>query len=160
MIERYNKDVPVTEIIMNQFSWYIFGSLLIFLELIIPGAIVAFIGVAAIVVGLAIQVGWIDEPIFAVTMWFFISLVLVVVLRSLLTKFIGGETKIGEINEDFQAVGQIVEVMEDIPRGEIGRVLFRDTTWNARSCGESIPKGAKAKIVARDNIDWIVEQII
>jgi inner membrane protein len=61
-------------------------------------------------------------------------------------------------DEDVDAYGHIVEVIEPVsPDDHKGRIAFRGSTWTATSATEPIPAGARARVVYRDNITWVVE---
>lgn len=97
----------------------------------------------------------------ALTLWFISSLVLVIVLRGVAQKLVGGDSSVANTDEDVDALGEIVAVVETIGPGEAkGRVVFRDVRWNAVSDGSEIPAGEKAQIVSRDNITLVVEKVI
>ncbi|MFT7549183.1 MAG: hypothetical protein ACI9VI_003032, partial [Candidatus Azotimanducaceae bacterium] len=44
------------------------------------------------------------------------------------------------------------------PGEKPGRILFRDTQWAALSDGSEILKGEAARIIALDNVSYIVER--
>lgn len=61
-------------------------------------------------------------------------------------------------DEDLEAVGSVVEVVESVTSSDQkGRVRFGGTTWPAISKEGTIPKGKKAKLILRDNLVWTVE---
>ncbi len=96
----------------------------------------------------------------ALTLWFVSSLVLVILLRGIAQKMVGGDSSVANADEDVDALGEIVEVVETIGPGEAkGRVVFRDVRWNAVSDGSEIPAGGKAQVVSRDNITLVVEKM-
>ena len=138
--------------------WLIIGTVFIISEVVIPGAIVIFLGIAALIVGLSLYFDFIGNWIHALTMWFIVSLVLIIALRSLVQKYVGGDSVVSNTDEDIDAFGEIVEVIETIDAIKEGRISFRGTTWVGLA-SEEIEKGSKAKIVARDNTKWIVEKV-
>lgn len=61
-------------------------------------------------------------------------------------------------DEDLDAFGTIVEVIEAIdPDHHRGRIRLRGSTWNATSVSEPIEAGARARVVYRDNLVWVVD---
>lgn len=138
--------------------WIIAGLILMALEFIIPGAIIVFLGMAAIIVGALIYTGLIASILHSFIAWFIISLLLMVVLRSLFVKYFEGNSYVQNVDEDEDSKGKIVEVIEDIEPFKDGRIKYLDTTWNARSDDE-IKKGNKAIILARDGSTWIVRSL-
>lgn len=138
------------------FIWLAAGLILIALELVIPGLIVIFLGVAALIVAAALSLGLVTGWISALTLWFVASLGLVTGVRSAFTRFLPGGAEKGSTNEDLDAFGEWVEVVDEVgPEG--GRVRFRGSTWAAQTVDGKLSPGTKARIVARDNLVWIVE---
>lgn len=138
--------------------WMVSGLVLMVLELVVPGGIIVFLGMAAAVVGGAIYFELITSVVHAFISWFIISLIFMVVLRSVFIKFFEGDSIVESTDEDEEVKGKIVEVVESIYPHKEGRVKYSDSTWYARSDDE-ILKGEKAIIVARDGSKWIVKSI-
>ncbi len=127
-------------------------------ELAIPGMITFFLGFSAVLVAFGYKLGLLENLLPGFTAWFVVSLFSVFVLREFAKKLFPGDSRVKEINEDFDAFGEIVDVVEDISvENNDGRIKFRGTTWQATTTIPLIPKGAKTRIVARDNLVWIVE---
>jgi inner membrane protein len=138
--------------------WLIAGGVLMISELAIPGLITFFLGLSALLVSLGYKTGLLDGIIPGFTAWFVTSLFSVFVLREFAKKMFSGESHRKQVNEDLDAFGEIVEVLEDISvENEVGRIRFRGTSWQATTTVPLIKSGSKAKIVARDNLVWIVE---
>jgi membrane protein implicated in regulation of membrane protease activity len=140
-------------------AWIIFGAVLMLLEILLPGLVVVFLGLGAWVVALALKLGWVEGWMMAGTLWFISSLVLIIGLRGLITRFLPGDTDKGsELDEDLDAFGKVVEVVEEVsPENEDGRIRFQGSSWPAVSEDGSIPAGNRAKIIARQNLVWVVE---
>ncbi len=133
----------------------IVGVVFIVSEFIIPGAVVIFLGLSAIIVGLLRYLGIVDSLVHSITWWFIISLALIILLRGVAQRFVGGEKEKSNTDEDVDAIGEVVVVVENISSGSEGRVEFRGTTWGAIS-DMTILKGTRVKIIGRDNLSWIV----
>ena len=70
----------------------------------------------------------------------------------------GGEAEFKVPDEDLEAMDQLVEVVEPINElDNTGRIRFQGISWQARSVGGPIEKGAIARIRYRDNTTWVVE---
>ncbi len=148
------------DLLLNVWFWIILAAVFIVAELVIPGGIIIFLGIAGLIVAISMQLGFVASWANALTLWFISSLVLVVLLRGIAQKIVGGDFSVANTDEDVDAMGEIVEVVKTIGPGEAkGRVVFRDIRWNAVSDGSEIPAGEKAKIVYRDNITLVVEKI-
>lgn len=140
-------------------AWVIGGVLLMLLELVVPGGIVFFLGLGAVLVALLLQAGLIDGWMEAFTTWFISSLALIFGLRGIVHKMIPAETEHGKTDEDLDAYNQVVEVCERIPAKGEGRIAFRGSTWVARNYhgDRDLEKGSTVRIIFRDNLAWMVE---
>lgn len=137
--------------------WLVFGVVLIVLELIVPGAVLVFLGAGALLVGLFVWMGLIHTWVASITAWFIASLFLLIVLRSFFQRFISGDTEKQSTDEDYDAYGEVVDVVESIDPDTQGRIRYRGTTWQAACYDHAIEAGSKAQIVYRENLVWIVE---
>lgn len=136
--------------------WLVLGLVLIGLELVVPGLVVVFLGAAAIVVSGAVAVGVVSGWIAATTLWFVTSIAMVLGLRSAFTRLLPGGSEKGSTDEDVDAFGALVEVVDEVGQ-DGGRVRFRGSTWAAQTTKRRLAPGTKARIVARNNLVWIVE---
>lgn len=137
--------------------WLVSGVVLIVLELVVPGAILMFLGGGALVVAFLLWIGVLDHWMGAFTIWFVVSLALIIVFRSMVQRFFGGTSDRESIDEDLDAAGTEVIVTETIrPQGQ-GRIRYRGTTWPAICHDHLLEIDAKAKLVRRENLAWVVE---
>lgn len=149
------------DLLLNVWFWVILAAVFIVAEIGIPGGIIIFLGIAGLIVAICLQLGLVTSWTNALTLWFISSLVLVMLLRGIAQKLVGGDSSVANTDEEVDALGEIVAVVETIGPGEAkGRVVFRDVSWNAVSDGSEIPAGEKAQIVSRDNITLVVEKVI
>ncbi len=138
--------------------WIIGGGVLMASEFLIPGMITFFLGLSAFVVALGYKLGFLEGILSGFTAWFITSLFSVFVLREFAKKLLPGDSRYRIVNEDLDAFGKIVKIVEDVRAKDTkGRIKFRGTTWQATTNVKLIKAGEKAKIVARDNLVWIVE---
>lgn len=134
------------------------GGLLAASELIVPGMVTIFLGIAAVLVALGYKTGILEGIISGVASWIVISLFSVFFIREMVVKLLPGDATFKNVDEDVDAYGSIVEVVEDVKmEDDSGRIKFRGTTWQATSNAKLIPAGSKARIVTRDNLVWIIE---
>ena len=146
------------ELFLNIWFWLPLAAFFILAELILPGGIVIFLGLGALVVAGAILFGFVENWASALTLWFISTLVLIVMLRSVAMKIAGGDASVANTDETVDAFGEIVDVVESIGPGEKkGRVDFRGTEWQALGDGAVIESGSKATVVSQDNITLIVQ---
>jgi len=139
-------------------AWLILGGLLIFLEVFIPGAILSFLGLSALIIGGLLHFQMISGFLYSMILWFILSIVFILFLRSFVLRFMPSVTEKQETCEEKHAEGSIVEVLERITPHGNGRIRFRDTSWEAHS-EETLEKGAFAKIIASKDNGWIVGPI-
>ena len=146
------------DIFLNISFWLPLAAFFILAELIIPGGIVVFLGLGALVVAGGLFAGFVDNWATALTLWFVSTLTLIILLRGFVQKFVGGDASIANTDEMVDAFGEIVEVVETIGPGESkGRVSFRGAEWQALGDGSQIIIGQKARVISQDNITLIVE---
>lgn len=138
--------------------FFIGGVVLMIIEALIPGGVSFFLGFSGLAVGVLRWLGILENPATSVISWLFISVALILAARPLLMKYWGGERSYKLANEDVEAMDQVVDVVEAVSADDSsGRIRFQGISWQAKSLGETIPAGAKAKIRYRDNVTWIVE---
>src|SRR5687768_8757779 len=138
--------------------WLIAGIVLIATELFLPGLVVCFLGAAAIIVAVLRWFGLIPGLVESMTVWFITSIVLLIGLRHFLLKWIPSESTYDLTDEDIEAVGAIVDVVQTVSdSNQQGRIRFAGTTWPAVTREGTLLPGQKAKLLYRDNLVWVVE---
>lgn len=142
-------------------TWTFFLSGLAFMlaEKLLPSGVWIFLGLGGLSVAALRAMGVFVDPFVALFAWLILSTVLTVALRPVAMRYFGGEVSIGVINEDAEAIGQHVRVVEAIAPDAPGRIRFRGTDWDAKALDDTIPEGHEAKILARNNLTWIVEPV-
>ena len=138
-------------------AWIVAGVVLMLLELLVPGAVLVFLGAGALIVALLVWLGLLSSWVSAITTWFIASLALLLGLRGLVLRLVPGETETQSTDEELDVFGQIVEVIEAVGPEPGGRIRFRGTTWDALCLEQTIPAGSKARIVLREDLAWIVD---
>lgn len=140
--------------------WAIAGALLMAAEMIIPGGIIVFIGLGALVVATSLQFSLITTWVGALTLWFITSLILLLAFRNVAQKMVGGDSHIDDTDEDAHLYGKEAVVIETIgPATHAGRVECLDSTWPAIADGSTLTPGTKVRIICRDNISLVVEKM-
>lgn len=145
---------------MWMWLWLVGGLVLLGSELVLPGAVAAFLGLAALVVAGGVWAGLLTGLPGMLFTWMGTSTLLVLTLRSwLLRRFPPDSTK-GELRDHRALYGTEVEVVTDVsPDNDTGRIRLDGTSWQALSSAGPIPAGAKAKLVYLDNLVWTVEPL-
>ncbi|KGJ87899.1 NfeD family protein [Thalassotalea sp. ND16A] len=141
-------------------AWGSVGLVLMLAELVIPGGIIVFLGTSAVAVALTLQFGIIDNWMHAFTLWFILSIVLLLIFRNVGQNLVGGDSTIGNTDENLDVFGHEVKVIETIgPGNKKGRIFFQGTNWSALGDGSEIASGETVKIICRENISYVVEKL-
>lgn len=135
------------------------GLALMLLETVVPGGIAFFLGVGGVLVAALRAIGLLASPLTAVVTWVFLSAGLTIALRPVMLRFVRGETSLAVTDEDAEAMGQTVTVLEQVGPDEPGRIRFRGAAWDARTLEGTLPEGAEAQLLYRDNLTWVVEPV-
>ena len=143
---------------MPWWGWLIIGFGLMAAELLgIEAAYyLIFVGVAAILTGLAGLVG-LELPIWGQWLAFSILAIASMVLfrRKLYDRFRGGLPAFGN-----SLMGATVSLGEDVPPGGRCRVQLRGSTWSAENVGAtSIEGGQQARVVATEGTLLKIEAV-
>ncbi|MCE2573456.1 NfeD family protein [Motilimonas eburnea] len=140
--------------------WAIAGLILMIAEAIIPGGIVLFLGIGALIVAASLFFGLLSTWVGALTLWFIASLVLLILFRNVAQNMVGGDSHIDDTDEDAHLYGKQATVIETIgPATQVGRVQYQDSTWPAIADGSTIETGVQVRIICRDNISLVVERV-
>lgn len=130
------------------------------LETVLPSGTAFVLGLGGVIVSLLRFIGILENPMSATMAWLFISLGLIIMIRPLIKKYFGGETSFKYADEDYEAMDQVVDVLEPInDEDNSGRIRFQGISWQARTIDGTVPVGTQVKIKYRDNTTWIVEPI-
>jgi len=143
--------------ILLTWSFVVGGLLLMMLETVVPGGVAGFLGLGGLVIAGLRAVGLLVDPWTAMLTWIFLSVGLTIALRPLAMRFVRGEVSLALTDEDAEAMGQTVQVVEEVGEEEPGRIRFRGAEWDARTVEGRLPEGAEANLLYRDNLTWIVE---
>jgi len=125
------------------------GIILMLLEFLIPSGMALILGASGLLIALARFLGFLDDPITATMAWIFTSAGITLLAMPLIRKYLKAETSYKLADEDYEAMDQIVQVVEPLnEHNDEGRTLS----------GE-VPAGTKVKIKYRENTTWIVEPV-
>ncbi len=98
--------------------WALIGIVLMLAELILPGGIVVFLGAACLLVAGAIWVGLVEGWAQSLTLWFISSIVLLLSFRQLTQRLVGGDSHVGNTDEELDLFNLPARVKETIGPGE------------------------------------------
>lgn len=141
-------------------TFLIGGILLMLLEAFIPGGVTFILGLSGLSVGVLRYFGFLEDPFTATFTWLFSSMALTILIRPFVKKYFPGETSFKYADEDYEAMDQIVDVVEPINEFDSsGRIRYQGISWQARSMEGDIPAGTQVRIKYRENTTWIVEPV-
>ena len=138
--------------------WFVVGIVMLMMEFAIPGLVIVFFGLGALVVAVVCMVA---NPPVAVQLLIFIvsSLVFLVVLRRWLkSKFFGSDMadpSEAAVLDEF--TGKHAVVTEPVKPGIPGKVEFKGTGWTAMS-EEELETGDHVIILEKENITLHVKK--
>lgn len=136
------------------------GILLMLLEALIPGGVTFVLGFSGLAVGILRYLGFLEDPFTAIFTWLLSSMALTILIRPFIKKYFPGDTSFKFADEDYEAMDQIVEVVEPINEFDnSGRIRYQGISWQARSMEGEIPAGTRVRIKYRENTTWIVEPV-
>lgn len=145
---------------LNYLWWLIGGCVLILLEFFLPGLVVIFLGVGALLTGSMIYLRYITDAYLAIVFFVVSSVFLLMTLRRIVLRFYPSLSEKSETDEDALIAGRTAETISLVsPDHFEGRVKYSGTTWPARSAEGEIAAGTRVEIVSRENISLIVRKM-
>jgi membrane protein implicated in regulation of membrane protease activity len=149
----------IKEFLKPEIIWILIGLVLLIMEFMLPGLIIAFFGVGAIVVAIVCLIT--DISVEAQLIIFIVSSVLsLLCLRSWLKGiFIGHVKGRQDITEDIEEfVGERAVVVEKITPKARGKVELHGTNWTAEADVE-IAEGAAVEVIAKNSLTLRVKTL-
>ena len=142
----------IKDFLSPELIWFLIGIVLLVMEFMLPGLIIAFFGLGACVV--AVICMFLDISLNAQLIIFIIASVLsLVCLRRWLKGIFIGHTKSKQdMTEDLKEfVGERVVVKKKITPPMAGKVELHGTDWQAEA-DEEIAEGSIVEITGKDNL--------
>ena len=142
------------EWITAELVWFIIGMALLVAEFVVPGLVIAFFGVGALLTALIVKAGWVRNTGQEILICAVLSVGLLLGLRKYVSKWFTGFT--GDKQDlgvpPSGVAGKRVEVIEKItPNTQSGRVRLNGTPWKADADVE-IEAGATVEIVEQSGL--------
>lgn len=139
--------------------WLLTGFVMMALEIFIPGLIIIFFGMGAVLVAILTYLGITTTLSLQLLLWGVSSLLLILLLRRQTAKIFPALEKKEESADDLvDQIGETINVVDG--KSEWGRVRLQGTTWKALShSGVSIAAGTKVRVVRRENLTVYVEPL-
>src|SRR5690625_1244826 len=119
-----------------------------------------YVGLRGVSFGILRWLGIVSDTGISFTAWLVGVVGFIVAIRHFIKKYFKGESDFKTADEDVEAAGQIVDVIEQVSsENENGRTRYNGITWQARALEGVIPAGTKARISYRESTIWIVEPV-
>ncbi|MGN0844709.1 MAG: NfeD family protein [Kiritimatiellia bacterium] len=136
--------------------WLIAGIVMIIAEFFLPGLIICFFGVSALIVGVLNLLIPAVSSTLSLLLFGLLSVILLLGVRRFIPKtFHGNVQRAVEDPDGDEVVGEKVVVTEEITPDRKGAVLFRGSRWLAASDSPHAVNETVV-IVRRDNLTLIV----
>ena len=136
------------------------GVILMILEAVLPSGLSLILGFSGLLIGLIRLLGFLNDPTTATLAWVITSVILTIGALPFIKKYFGGETSYKYADEDYEAMDQIVDVVEPInDENNEGRIRYQGISWQARTLEGEVPAGSQVRIKYRDNTTWVVEPV-
>lgn len=132
--------------------WIYSGLALALLELVTPGFVLCFFGLAAATVGAArLALGESFDATWQLAAFSVLSVVYILVLRRALKKVFVGDREGGPAGLPDELVGRVGRVTTAIAPPNAGRVLIGDAEWSAVA-DAPVAAGVDVRVVSRSNL--------
>jgi len=132
--------------------WLYVGLFLMLAELLAPGFVIFFFGLAAITVGgLRFVFGEVFTLAIQLAAFSGFAILYLLFLRRYMKKAFSGVEEVAKTDFNNEAVGRVGKVTEAIEPPKSGRVLIGDAEWTA-TANAPIATGTDVKIVAQSNL--------
>jgi inner membrane protein len=139
--------------------WFLIGLLLLFWEFAMPGLVIFFFGVGAIMVSI-VSIFTDYSLNIQLILFLIFSLTLLLSLRRWMHRIFHGYVQ-GRNDPDQNIdtfIGEHATVIEEIQPKKLGKVEFHGSTWKAEA-DEKITAGTRVTVVSKDTLTLKVKSI-
>jgi inner membrane protein len=144
---------------LTPLAWFIIALILMLLELAVPGVLLVFFGIGALVTSLLSWMGVLHGATAELLVFLFVSVSSLLLLRKKMQRTFRGKTKnVKDAEAELdEFVGKTARVVEAIDPADLrGKVEFHGAHWEARAVNPIEP-GAAVEILSRNNLILIVK---
>lgn len=143
---------------ISPFWWALAGIILMISELILPGLILFFFGIGALLTAL---LSWILplSPNLQIIVFIIASLAALFGLRRFLKPVFTGRTSAQAASDDDPGAltGSSGKVVDAIAPGQNGRILLNGARWKAESA-DTLPEGTPVEVIGQNNLTLTVKR--
>ena len=144
------------EFLSIKWLWLYAGAILMLLEIMAPGFVIFFFGLAAATVGLTLF-AFDFSATAQIALFTAFSIIYIVGLRRFMKALFMGETaESRSISSEY--VGRLGKVVEAIRPEVPGRILLGDAEWTAVA-HERLDPGTEVRVVGQRNLTLTVERV-
>ena len=129
--------------------WFLIGLGLLLLELVLPGLVILFFGIGALVTALSCVI-FQPNLNWQILIFLLASLLGLLLLRKYLKRRFFGKKDQETQDQLEEFIGRKAKAIEDFKDGS-GKVEFKGTRWSAR-CEEPVNKGQWVTIRSKDSL--------
>ncbi len=141
--------------------WIVLGIVMILAEFVIPGLIIIFFGIAALVVGLLAWWGALTDTTYQLWLFGILSGGLLLTLRSRFKPWFQGGALVADTQTpDDDYIGHYATILEGFENGDgFGKVSYRDTRWDAKTANSKpLTAGDRVLISGRQGSTLIIQK--
>lgn len=140
--------------------WLGVGIALLASELVTPSLTAVFFGMSAVLVAGLRAVGLVESHTVSLGVWLAGSAFFFWLLHAALKRRYKPEVSREITSDEARAFGTVVEVVAEVSdRDTSGRIRFDGTSWPAISTKGVLPQGARARLLHRENLAWVVDPV-
>ncbi len=144
------------EFLSVKWLWLYAGVFLMLMEILTPGFVIFFFGLAAATVGGILFLFDLSATVQAALFSVFAIVYLVGLRRLMMSAFMSETTESGSLESEY--VGRVGKVVQAIRPEVPGRILLGDAEWSA-SAAEQIELDTEVRVVAQRNLTLSVEKL-
>ena len=146
----------MSDLITPSLLWFIFGCVLLFIEMLTPALIIFFFGFGAWVA--AVFAAYTEISFNAEIIVFIVSsLIFLALLRSRVKKLMNKGDSADNVYVEDDFTGRVVQVLTPISPTQSGKVNLNGSQWTATS-HEEFAVGDKAYIVGKTSITFHIQR--
>jgi inner membrane protein len=151
----------ISELLTPEFIWCMLGIIMLLAEFVMPGFVIFFFGIGALLVAL-LCFFFSSLSINAQLIIFLISSILLLFglrrfFKAIFRGFFGSKEKM-PINKNYY-LGETAIVTKEITPYEKGRIEFHGSMWSAES-SEAITEGTPVVIIKQNNLTFKVRPVL
>ena len=136
--------------------WLFVGVILMLMEILAPGFVIFFFGLAAATLGVVLFAVDLSATMQIVSFTALCILYLFTLRRIAKSIFMGKTTESSAVGSEY--IGRIGKVVETIRPEVPGRILLGDAEW-AAAAEERLEPGTEVRVVGQSNLTLAVEKI-